>query len=132
MPKASKAPIQMASAAGLTSRGVGVFYPSDLPHKRELEYMSRKLTWIEVNGTFYRGQSRDSYAKSRDETPDGFVFALKGRATPPIGACWPKTRKSIERFVGGGVTELGDKLGPINWQFSADQAFRGQQLRRLS
>ena len=54
------------------------FYPKDLPHARELEYASRQLTAIEVNGTFYRTQSASSFAKWRDETPEDFVFALKG------------------------------------------------------
>ena len=55
----------------------GLFFPDGLPHKRELEYASSKLTSIEVNGTFYRSQTPATFAKWRDETPDGFVFALK-------------------------------------------------------
>ena len=56
----------------------GVFYPQGLAQARELEYASRQLTSIEINGTFYGSQKPESYRKWREETPDGFVFALKG------------------------------------------------------
>src|SRR5579872_6193245 len=56
----------------------GTFYPDGLTQKRELEYASRKLSSIEINGTFYSLQKPASFAKWRDETPDDFVFALKG------------------------------------------------------
>src|SRR5213082_4322367 len=55
----------------------GTFYPEKLPQKRELEYASRQLTSIEVNGTYYGSQKPESFAKWRDETPDDFVFSLK-------------------------------------------------------
>ena len=55
----------------------GIFYPDKLPQKRELEYASRQLTSIEVNGTFYGSQKPETFAKWRDEAPDGFVFSLK-------------------------------------------------------
>jgi uncharacterized protein YecE (DUF72 family) len=123
MASARKGPIRIGVGGWTYEPWRGVFYPSDLPHKRELEYMSRKLTSIEVNGTFYRGQSRDSYAKWRDETPDGFVFALKGPRYATHRRVLAEARESIERFVGGGVAELGDKLGPINWQFPPAKRF---------
>ena len=56
----------------------GTFYPADLPQKRELEYASRKVTAIEINGTYYSSQKPESFAKWRAESPEGFVFALKG------------------------------------------------------
>src|SRR3954468_2115976 len=56
----------------------GVFYPKDLPHKRELEYASRQLNSIEINGSFYSLQLPSSYARWREETPDDFVFSVKG------------------------------------------------------
>ncbi|MBM3576408.1 MAG: DUF72 domain-containing protein [Alphaproteobacteria bacterium] len=99
------------------------FYPSNLPHKRELEYASRKLTSIEINATYYRTQSAESFAKWRDETPEGFIFSVKA----PRFAVMRKTPKeageSIERFFASGVTELGDKLGPILWQFLPTKKF---------
>ncbi|HEY8124775.1 MAG TPA: DUF72 domain-containing protein [Methylocystis sp.] len=99
------------------------FYPDDLPHKRELEYASRKLTSIEINGTYYRTQSAASFAKWRDETPEGFIFSVKA----PRFAVMRKTPKeageSIERFFASGVMELADKLGPILWQFLPTKKF---------
>ena len=101
----------------------GTFYPDTLPQKRELEYVSGKLTSIEINGTFYSSQKPESFAKWREETPAGFVFALKApryathrRALAGAGAV-------IERFLGGGVLELKEKLGPINWQLMPTSKF---------
>jgi uncharacterized protein YecE (DUF72 family) len=99
------------------------FYPAGLPHKRELEYASSKLSSIEINGTYYRTQSAASFAKWRDETPQHFVFSVKA----PRFAVMRKTPKeageSIERFFNSGVMELGDKLGPILWQFLPTKKF---------
>jgi uncharacterized protein YecE (DUF72 family) len=67
----------------------GTFYPEKLSQKRELEYAASQLTSIEVNGTYYGAQKPESFARWHDETPDDFVFALRGRATRPTGACSP-------------------------------------------
>ncbi|MCP4306673.1 MAG: DUF72 domain-containing protein, partial [bacterium] len=56
----------------------GTFYPKGLKQADELKYAGEHLTTIEINGTFYRTQSPKSFAKWRDETPDGFVFSVKG------------------------------------------------------
>ncbi|MDT1064280.1 DUF72 domain-containing protein [Paracoccus sp. CPCC 101403] len=101
----------------------GSFYPDDLPQKRELEYASRHLTAIEVNGTYYRSQSPDSYQKWHDETPDDFVFALKAPRFATNRKVLAESGESIERFVTGGIARLGNKLGPINWQFMATKKF---------
>lgn len=94
------------------------FYPADLPRKRELEYASRQLTTIEVNGTYYGSQKPASFRKWRDETPDDFVFALKGPRFTTNRRVLAEAGSSIDRFFGTGVLELGDKLGPINWQLA--------------
>ncbi|MEX0809795.1 MAG: DUF72 domain-containing protein [Dongiaceae bacterium] len=96
----------------------GVFYPGDLVQKRELEYASRKLTSIEVNGTFYGSQKPETFAKWHDETPEGFVFALKGPRFATNRRVLAEAGSSIERFFASGVMELRNKLGPINWQFA--------------
>ena len=101
----------------------GVFYPSDLAHKRELEYASRKLTSIEVNGTYYGAQKRESFAKWRDETPDDFIFSLKGTRFATNRRALAESASSVERFFASGVAELKTKLGPINWQFMATKKF---------
>lgn len=94
----------------------GAFYPPGLPHRRELEHASRALTSIEINGTYYGSQKPESFAKWHDETPDGFVFALKGPRFATSRRALAEAGASVERFLGSGVLELKDKLGPINWQ----------------
>ncbi len=94
----------------------GMFYPAGLVQRRELEYASRKLTSIEVNGTYYGAQKPATYAKWRDETPDGFVFSAKAPKRIMESRALEKTGHQIEDFIGG-IVELGEKLGPLVWQF---------------
>jgi uncharacterized protein YecE (DUF72 family) len=94
----------------------GTFYPDKLTQKRELEYASRQLTSIEINGTFYGAQKPETFAKWRDETPDGFVFSLKAPRFATNRSVLADAGRTIARFFAGGVMELADKLGPINWQ----------------
>lgn len=101
----------------------GTFYPDGLAQKRELEYASRKLTTIEVNGTFYGSQKPASFRKWHDETPEDFVFALKGPRFATNRRVLAEAGESVNRFFGTGVLELKDKLGPINWQFAATKKF---------
>jgi uncharacterized protein YecE (DUF72 family) len=101
----------------------GVFYPEKLPQKRELEFASQKLTSIEINGTYYGSQKPASFAKWHDETPDDFVFALKGPRFTTNRRVLAEAGPSIDRFFASGVMELRNKLGPINWQFMATKKF---------
>ncbi len=101
----------------------GSFYPGDLPKKRQLEYAASKLTTIEVNGTFYRSQKPETFAKWASETPDGFVFSLKAPRYAVNRKVLAEGGESIDRFVRSGIVELGDKLGPILWQLAATKRF---------
>lgn len=101
----------------------GVFYPEKWPIKRELEYASRHLTAIEVNGTYYSGFKPATFAAWRDTAPDGFVFALKASRFCTNRKLLAEAGESVARFVGQGIVELGDKLGPILWQFMATKTF---------
>ena len=101
----------------------GSFYPSDLPAKRELEFASRQVTAIEINGTFYRTQSAKSFAKWRDETPEDFVFAVKGHRAVVNKSKLSEAGEAVEWFVKSGIAELGGKLGPINWQLAPFKRF---------
>jgi len=101
----------------------GTFYPPGLAQKRELEYAAGKLTSIEVNGTFYGAQKPATFARWRDETPDGFVFSLKAPRYATHRRALSEAGPTIERFLGGGVLELQDKLGPINWQLMPTTKF---------
>ena len=99
------------------------FYPAGWPQSRELEYASRKLTAIEINGTYYSSQKPETFAEWRDETPDGFVFSLKANRFATNRRVLAEAGESIERFVNGGIAELGPKLGPIVWQFAPTKRF---------
>src|SRR5262249_30157824 len=101
----------------------GVFYPKDLTHKRELEYASRKLTSIEINGTYYSSFKPASWAKWRAETPDGFVFSMKASRYCTNRRVLAEAGESVQRFVTQGLVELGDRLGPINWHYRATKKF---------
>ena len=103
----------------------GVFYPDGLAQKRELEFASRALTAIEINGTYYSTFKRDSWEKWAAETPDGFKFTVKGSrfCTNRKVLSDDASRQSIDKFVGQGLAALGDKLGPLNWQFMATKKF---------
>jgi uncharacterized protein YecE (DUF72 family) len=99
------------------------FYPKGLSQKRELEYASSQLTGIEINGTYYGSQKPESFRKWHAETPKGFVFAVKGPRFATNRRVLAESGDSIERFFASGVTELKEKLGPVNWQFMATKKF---------
>jgi len=99
------------------------FYPKGLVQKRELEYASRRLTAIEINGTFYGAQKPATYAKWGSETPPGFVFSLKAPRHIVGARALASTAKQIAGFVEGGIAELGDHLGPLLWQFAPQRRF---------
>ncbi len=101
----------------------GTFFPPKLPHARELAYAAGRLSSIEINGTFYRSQTAATFAKWRDETPDDFVFAVKAPRFATNRRVLAEAGPSIERFIDSGVTELGGKLGPINWQLPPTKKF---------
>ena len=106
----------------------GPFYPAGLAHKRELEHASRHLTSIEVNGTFYGSQKPESFARWRAETPDDFVFALKGPRFATNRRVLAEAGESVARFYASGVLELGDKLGPVNWQLAPTKQFQAEDF----
>ena len=101
----------------------GVFYPEGLAHKRELEFASRALTSIEINGTYYSSFKPASWKNWREQTPDGFVFSVKASRFCTNRRVLAEAGESVQRFVGQGLAELGDKLGPINWQFMGTKKF---------
>ncbi len=99
----------------------GPFYPAGLVQRRELEFASRHLSAIEINGTYYGTQKPATYARWRDETPPGFLFSAKAPMRIMQSRQLAKTGPQIEDFVAG-IAELGDRLGPLVWQF--DQGIR--------
>jgi uncharacterized protein YecE (DUF72 family) len=123
MPHSPKPRIRVGVGGWTYQPWRGSFYPDGLTQKRELEYASRKLTSIEINGTYYGSQKPESFAKWHDETPDDFVFAVKGPRFATNRRVLTEAGASIERFFASGVMELKHKLGPINWQFMATKTF---------
>lgn len=105
------------------------FYPAKWPHKRELEFASRAVTAIEINGTYYSTFKPASWATWRDTVPDGFVFAVKASRFCTNRKVLADAGESVTRFVAQGLTELGDKLGPILWQFMATKRFDPDDMR---
>ena len=104
------------------------FYPAGWPKSRELEYASGKLTAIEINGTYYSTQKRESFIKWRDETPAHFMFSVKAARYATNRKLLATAGESIERFVGSGIDELGPKLGPIVWQFMPTKRFEPEDF----
>ena len=101
----------------------GNFYPDGLAQKRELEYAASHLTSIEINGTYYGSQKPESFARWFDETPEDFVFAVKGPRFATNRRVLAEAEESVQRFFDSGVMRVGRKLGPINWQFMATKKF---------
>ncbi|WP_093666620.1 DUF72 domain-containing protein [Sphingomonas gellani] len=107
----------------------GTFFPDKWPHKRELEYASRQLSAIEINGSYYSSFKPATWAGWRDTVPEDFVFAVKASRYCTTRKVLAEAGESIQRFVGQGLTELGDKLGPILWQFMATRRFDAEDMK---
>ncbi|QUT05995.1 DUF72 domain-containing protein [Sphingobium phenoxybenzoativorans] len=101
----------------------GTFYPQGLKQKDELAYAASRLTAIEINGTYYSSFKPESFRKWADAAPDGFVFTVKASRFCTNRRVLADGGESVQRFVNQGLSELGDKLGPILWQFMATKKF---------
>jgi uncharacterized protein YecE (DUF72 family) len=101
----------------------GVFYPKGLKQADELSYATSKLTSIEINATHYRLQSPKSFRIWGATAPDGFVFSVKGPRLITQQKLLAETGNFITRFFKSGLAELGDRLGPILWQFAPFKRF---------
>lgn len=106
------------------------FYPSDVSKARELEYAAQAVTAIEINATFYKRQSPESYARWRDATPDGFQFTIKAHRACVSKRNLAEAGESIAWFLEG-PGELGDRLGPIMWQFAPTRQFDREDMARF-
>jgi uncharacterized protein YecE (DUF72 family) len=106
----------------------GVFYPKGLPHRRELEYAASRLNSIEINGSFYSLQRVTSYRTWYDQTPQDFVFSVKG----PRFITHMKKLAGVEtpmaNFLASGVLALREKLGPMLWQLPPTLGFDADRL----
>jgi len=101
----------------------GVFYPDKLPQAKELEYAASKLTAIEINSTYYGSQKPESFRTWAAATPAGFKFSVKASRFSTNRKVLAEGADSVKRFLNSGVTELGDRLGPLLWQFAPTKKF---------
>ena len=99
------------------------FYPPGLAKAKQLDHAGKMLTAIEINGTYYGRQKPETFAKWAKAVPDGFKFAVKASRFCTNRRVLAEGAESIERFLTQGLTELGDRLGPILWQFMATKKF---------
>jgi len=106
----------------------GTFYPEDLTQKRELEFASRKLNSIELNGTFYSTQKPQSFQSWRKETPDDFVFSIKGSQFITHIRKLENVEGALANFLAQGMLCLGRKLGPILWQLPPQTSFNAEKI----
>jgi uncharacterized protein YecE (DUF72 family) len=106
----------------------GVFYPGGLPQRRELEYASRTLPTIELNGSFYSLQRPENYADWHDDTPPGFVFAVKGGRYITHLRRLKDVERPLANFFASGVLNLREKLGPFLWQFPPFFPFKPERF----
>jgi uncharacterized protein YecE (DUF72 family) len=101
----------------------GTFYPEGLSKAKQLGYAADHLTAIEINSTYYSSQKPATFAKWAKAVPDGFKFAVKASRFTTNRRVLADAAESVQRFLTQGITELGDRLGPILWQFMATKKF---------
>jgi uncharacterized protein YecE (DUF72 family) len=106
----------------------GVFYPEKWPHKRELEYASRKINSIEINGTFYSLQRPESFKAWEETTPEDFVFSIKGGRFITHIRRLKDVEGPLANFFASGLLRLGKKLGPILWQLPPNFRYDRERL----
>jgi uncharacterized protein YecE (DUF72 family) len=104
------------------------FYPPGLPKTKQLEYAAARLTAIEINATYYKLQKPELFARWAKTVPDGFQFAVKASRFCTMKKVLGEGGEGVTRFCGQGITELGDRLGPILWQFMATKKFDAEDF----
>ena len=106
----------------------GSFYPDDLRQADELAYAASRLGTIEINGTYYRTQTPATFAKWRQAVPEGFRFSVKALRYAVMKKALAEAGEAVERFVGSGLSELGDALGPVLWQMLPTRRFNPDDM----
>ena len=106
----------------------GTFYPEATRQKDELAYAGAHLTAIEINGTYYGSQKPETFAGWAKAVPDGFKFTVKASRFCTNRRVLAEAGESVGRFVNQGIAELGDRLGPVLWQFSATKQFDAEDM----
>lgn len=109
----------------------GIFYPQKLAHRRELEFASREFDTIELNGTFYSLQRPESFRRWYQETPEDFLFSVKGSRFITHMRRLREIERPLANFFAQGILNLGKKLGPILWQFPPNFQFDRERLENF-
>jgi uncharacterized protein YecE (DUF72 family) len=106
----------------------GLFYPEKLAKTKELSHASRRVTSIEVNGTFYSTFTPSVFRRWAEETPDDFIFSLKAPRYAVNRRVLAEAGLSIEKFLASGIAELKSKLGPILWQLAPTKKYDPEDI----
>jgi uncharacterized protein YecE (DUF72 family) len=109
----------------------GVFYPEGLAQRRELEFCGKHFPTVEINGSFYSLQRPEYYQQWHDETPEGFVFAVKGSRYITHMLRLTRIEKPLANFFASGILNLREKLGPFLWQFPPMMRFDAARFARF-
>ena len=109
----------------------GVFYPEGLARKRELEYAAQALSAIEINATYYGRQKPQSWRNWAAAVPEGFKFSVKASRYCTQRRLLAQSGDSVRMFLEQGFTELGDRLGPVNWQLADGKKFERDDFARF-
>jgi uncharacterized protein YecE (DUF72 family) len=109
----------------------GRFYPPGLPQRAELAYASRRFSTIEINGSFYSLQRPGSYAQWHAETPDGFVFSVKGGRYITHMLRLREIEQPLANFFASGMFNLREKLGPVLWQFPPNFSYDRERMQHF-
>jgi uncharacterized protein YecE (DUF72 family) len=109
----------------------GKFYPKDLPQRRELEFASRVFNSIEINGSFYSLQLPSSYQRWYAETPEGFVFSVKGARFITHMKKLRDVETPLANFFASGVLALREELGPILWQLPPSFSWNQERIAQF-
>lgn len=125
---ATHEPIRVGTSGWVYPPWRGAFYPPGLPHRRELEYLSRLLNSVEINGSFYSLQRPSSYQSWVAQTPDDFTFAVKGGRFITHMKKLRDVETPLANFFASGVLALGAKLGPVLWQLPPSLPFDPDRL----
>jgi len=123
MPRSRRADIRIGISGWTYTPWRGTFYPEGLAHRLELNYAATRLNSIEINGSFYSLQRPSSYRAWYDATPDNFVFSIKGGRFITHMRRLRDVEEPLANFFASGILELGEKLGPILWQFPPNFRF---------
>ncbi len=109
----------------------GKFYPKKLAHKKELAYASREFPTIEINGTHYSLQRPKNFQGWYEQTPEGFVFSIKGSRYITHMKRLKDVRQPLANFFGSGVLALREKLGPFLWQLPPSFRYDRKRLEEF-